>query len=137
MHSHYLLIKELGKITSVVNFIPSKCLKFASRCLESSLAHWVKCTYRELRSVLRLLQTISWCAKGGHKLHLFQQHDLPLNPIPSRVLFGLPPTSIKRNFFLEIAMKLKFPIASQLSIRKILPKYFLKNMHHYGIMTSF
>ena len=35
--------------------------------------------YRELRSVLGLLQKISWCAKGGHKLHLFQQHDFPFN----------------------------------------------------------
>ena len=53
-------------------------MKFASRCLESSLAHWVKCTYGELRSVLGLLQKISWCAKVGHKLHLFQQHNFPL-----------------------------------------------------------
>ena len=29
------------KITSVANSIPSKRLKFTSRCLESSLTHWV------------------------------------------------------------------------------------------------
>ena len=53
-------------------------MKFALRCLECSLAHCIKCTYRELRSVLGLLQKIS-CAKGGHKGHLFQQHDFPFN----------------------------------------------------------
>ena len=26
-----------------------------------------------------MLQKISFCAKGGHKLHLFQQHDFPFN----------------------------------------------------------
>ena len=65
-------MKEPGKITSVANVIPSKCLKFASRCLESILAHWVKCTYGEPKSVLGLLQKIFWCAKSGGKLHLFQ-----------------------------------------------------------------
>ena len=34
--------KRTRKITSVTNSILSKRLKFASRCLESSLAHWVK-----------------------------------------------------------------------------------------------
>ena len=67
------------KITLAANSIPSKCFKFASRCLESSFAHWVKCTYGELRSVFGFLQKISWCAKGGHKQHLFQQHDFPFN----------------------------------------------------------
>ena len=52
-------------------------------------------------------------------------------------LFGQPPTSIRHDFFLVIAMELKFSIASQLVIRKILPKYLKKNMCHYGIMTSF
>ena len=46
--------KRTRKNTPVANSIPTKCLKFASRCLESSLAHWVKC--REPRSVLDLLQ---------------------------------------------------------------------------------
>ena len=55
------------KITLLANSIPNKCLKFALRCLESTLAHCVKCTYRELRSVLGFLQKISWCTKGGHK----------------------------------------------------------------------
>ena len=69
------MIKEPGKVTSVANSIPSKRLKFASRCLEISLAHWVKCTSRELRRLLGLLQKNSWCTKDGHKLRLFQQHD--------------------------------------------------------------
>ena len=60
------------KITIVANTIPSKCLKFTSRYLESSSAHWVKCTFRELRSAPALLQKNSWYAKGGHKQHLFQ-----------------------------------------------------------------
>ena len=60
-------MKEQKKITSVTNSIPSKCLKFASGCLESSLADWVRWTYRELRSILGLLQKISWFPKGGHK----------------------------------------------------------------------
>ena len=55
--------------------IPSKCLKVTS----SSLAHQVKCTYKELKIVLGLLQNISWCAKGGNEQHLFQQHDFPFN----------------------------------------------------------
>ena len=54
-------------------------MKFALRCLESTLAHCVKCTYGELRSVLGFLQKISWCTKGGHKQHLFQQHGFPFN----------------------------------------------------------
>ena len=54
-------------------------MKFALRCLECSLVHWVKYTYRELRSVLGLLQKIPWSAKGGHKVHLFQQHDFSFN----------------------------------------------------------
>ena len=73
------MIQEPEKITSVANSIPSKCLKFALRCLECSLAQWVKCRYRELRSVLGLLQKISGCAKGGHKVHLLQQHDFSFN----------------------------------------------------------
>ena len=72
-------MKEPEKITSFANSVPSKCLKFTLRCLQCSLAHWVKCTYRELKSVLDLLQKISWCVKGGHKVHLFQQHDFPFN----------------------------------------------------------
>ena len=52
---------------------------FASKCLENSLAHCVKFTYRELRSVLSLLQKISSCSKGSHKQHLFQQHDFSFN----------------------------------------------------------
>ena len=58
--------------------------EFVSRCLESSLAHWVKCTYRKLRSVLGLLQKSSCCAKGGHKLRLLQQHDFPFNVYKSK-----------------------------------------------------
>ena len=54
-------------------------LEVALRCLECSLTHWVQCTYRELRSVLSLLRKIYWCAKGGHSVHLFQQHDFPFN----------------------------------------------------------
>ena len=73
------MIKEPEKITLVANSIPSKYLKFALRCLERSLAHWDKCTYRELRTVLGLLQGVSWCTKGGHKVHLFQQQDFPFN----------------------------------------------------------
>ena len=40
--------------------LPNKCLKIASRCLEIGYANWVKCTYGELRSVLGLLQNISY-----------------------------------------------------------------------------
>ena len=54
-------------------------MKFASRHIESSLAHCVKCTYRKLWSLFGLLQKISWYAKGAHKQHLFQQHDFPFN----------------------------------------------------------
>ena len=46
------------KITSVANPIRRKCLSFASRCLESSLTQWTKCTYRNLRSNVGLLQKI-------------------------------------------------------------------------------
>ena len=59
--------------------MPYKCLKFASRCLENSSAHRFKCTYIEPRRVLGLLQKISWCAKGCHKQHLFQQYDFTFN----------------------------------------------------------
>ena len=48
-------------------------------------------------------------------LTLFQVGEGPFDPSP---------ISIRHNFFLVIAMKLKFSIASQLLIRKILPKYF-------------
>ena len=68
-------MKEPEKLTLVVNSIPSKCLKFALRCLESSLSQWSKCTYRELRSVLGWLQKISCCANGDHKQHLFLEHS--------------------------------------------------------------
>ena len=71
--------KRTRKITSVANSIPSKCLKFASSCLESSSAICVKYPYRQLRSVLGFLQKISWWAKGGHKKPLFQQYDFPFN----------------------------------------------------------
>ena len=70
--------KRTRKIASIAKSFRSKCLKFASSCLERGLAHWViKCTYRELRSVLGLLQKLSWCAEGGNEQHLFQQHDFP------------------------------------------------------------
>ena len=52
---------------------------FALRCLESGLTQWIKCTYRELSSVLGLLQNFFWCANGGNKQHLFQQYDFPFN----------------------------------------------------------
>ena len=71
--------KSTRKITSVANFIPNKCLKLLSRCLKSSWEHWVNCTYRELKSVLGLLQKNYCCANGGHKQHLFQQHDFSFN----------------------------------------------------------
>ena len=73
--------KETSKslFTTVANPIPRKCLTFASRCLKSSLTQWIKCTYRNLRSNLSLLQKISWCPWGGHKQHLYQQHDFPFN----------------------------------------------------------
>ena len=61
-----------SKLTSVANFVPSKYSKFSSRCLQISSVHWVKRTYKEFRSVLGLLQEITWCAKGGDKQHLFQ-----------------------------------------------------------------
>ena len=48
----------------VANSIPGKFLKFSWTCLESSLAHWVKCTYWKLRSVLGSLQKAFWCAKS-------------------------------------------------------------------------
>ena len=52
---------------------------FASNSLKSSLEHWVTCTYKKLRSVLGLFQKFFWCAKGGNKQHIFQQHDFPFN----------------------------------------------------------
>ena len=73
--NHYLLMDEPEKLRQ----LPNKCLKIASKCLESGYANWVKCTYGELRSVLGLLQNISWCTKDGQKQHLFQQHDFPFN----------------------------------------------------------
>ena len=63
------------KNTLFANSIPIKCLKFALRCFESGLTQSIKCTCRELSSVLGLLQKISWCANGGNKQHLFQQFD--------------------------------------------------------------
>ena len=56
---------------------------FALRCFESGLTHWIKCTYRELSSVLGVLQNISWCAIGDNKQHLFQQYDFPFNAYKS------------------------------------------------------
>ena len=56
---------------SIANSFPSKCSKFASSCLESSLAHGVKYTYTELRSVIGLLQKISCFAEAGNEQHLF------------------------------------------------------------------
>ena len=50
------------KITSVANPIRRKCLKFASKCLESSLTQWIKCAYRNLRSNLSSSQKFPWCA---------------------------------------------------------------------------
>ena len=53
------------------------------------------------------------------------KHQMFLNPIPGRGgYFGPPPISIRDNFFLVEAMNLKFSVASQLLIRKILPKCF-------------
>ena len=54
-------------------------MKFASRYLESNLTQWIKCTYRELRSILGLLQKVSWVAKGDGKQYLFQQHGFPFH----------------------------------------------------------
>ena len=51
------------------------CLK----AFRKALGHWIKCTYRELRCILSLLQKCFWCAKGGCKQHLFQQHDFSFN----------------------------------------------------------
>ena len=65
-------------VTSVPNSIQSKCLKFATWCLEINFAHWVKCAYRELKRVLGLLQKIYWCARAGHKQHRFQQNNFLL-----------------------------------------------------------
>ena len=57
---------------------------FASRCLERSLAQWVKCAYRKLRGVFGLLQKSFWYAKSGHKLHIFQLDDFLLNVYKSK-----------------------------------------------------
>ena len=43
--------KRTRKITSFTNSVPSKCLKFPLRCLETSLAHYVKCINRGVFSV--------------------------------------------------------------------------------------
>ena len=72
-------MKESEKLHKVANSIPSRRFMFASRCLENSLTHKVKHTYVKLRSVLSMLQKISWCVKSSHKQHLFQQHDFPFN----------------------------------------------------------
>ena len=53
--------------------------EFCLKVFRSSLTHWGKCTYGELRNFLGFLQKISWCAKGGHQQHLFQQYDFPFN----------------------------------------------------------
>ena len=45
-------MKKPKKRKSVANYVPTKCLKFTSRCSESSLTQWIKRTYRELRNVL-------------------------------------------------------------------------------------
>ena len=52
---------------------------FTSRSSESRSAHWVKCTFRELRSAPGLLEKNYWYATGGHKQYLFQQYDFPFN----------------------------------------------------------
>ena len=52
-----------------------------------------------------------------------KQNRITFNPIPGRGAFCPPPISIRHNFFLVIAMKLKFSKASQLLIRK---KNFIK-----------
>ena len=54
-------------------------MKFTLRCFESGFTQSIKCTYRELSSVLGLLQKISWCANGGNKQHLFLQYGFPFN----------------------------------------------------------
>ena len=51
-------MKETTKIPLHANFISRKCLKFTSRCLEIILADLVKYTYREVWSVLILLQKV-------------------------------------------------------------------------------
>ena len=48
-----------------------------------------KYTYRELRSILGLLQTNSLCAKSSHKKHLLQQHDFPFNVYKSVAITNL------------------------------------------------
>ena len=54
--------ERIRKDISVANPIRHKCLKFASRFLESSLTICVKYTYRNLRTNLDLLQKTSCCA---------------------------------------------------------------------------
>ena len=54
-------------------------MKFALKCLEISLTQWIKCTYRELRSVSVLKQKFFYCANGGHKQHLFLQDGFPFD----------------------------------------------------------
>ena len=60
------------------NSVSSKHLKFASRCLEISLAHYIKCTHRELRSVFGLLKNVSWCAKVLKNSIYFRNMSFPL-----------------------------------------------------------
>ena len=43
------------------------------------MANWIKCTYKELRSALGLLQKICWCNKSSQKQHLFQVLRFPFN----------------------------------------------------------
>ena len=54
--------ERIRKVISVANPICHKCLKFASRFLESSFTICVKYAYRNLRSNLDLLQKTSCCA---------------------------------------------------------------------------
>ena len=52
-------MKETERL-SAVNSIQSKCLKFASSCLNSS-AHWVN-----------MLENVFWCADSSRIQDLFQ-----------------------------------------------------------------
>ena len=68
-------MKETERL-SAVNSIESKCLKFASSCLNSS-AHWVNREFRRFlvcyKMFLALLTVVTY------KVYFSQHHDFPYN----------------------------------------------------------
>ena len=70
-HKSLFTDEKNGKVKSVVNSIPSKVLKFASRCWKIFLHTGLNVS----QEIVGLSQKVSWCAEVGHI------QDLPQAPI--------------------------------------------------------